>query len=310
MSDTPPLRREFAIAVALSVAVQGVVLLQLRDDPTFLTPIIDAATYHRQAIAHAAGLSPDGPFFQPPLYPMFLGVVYRVFGPSVLAAKLVQIALGAILAGLATALGGRLSGDRRVALLAGVLLTLHGPLIFFQQQLLPAGLATFLGTLAILATWRARRIRSLAVGGLAGVLWGATSLTVANSLAVVAVLAALALVRDVAARDGRAARATLALVVACAATIAPVTWHNFRTSGHFVPISTNAGINLWIGNNPEPDRTLAIRPGAEWVELQREAALAAAQKAAQEHGFSLDEILGKKSAGKTSVPKYRNPADP
>lgn len=43
---------------------------------------------------------------------------------------------------------------------------------------------------------------------------------------------------------------------------------------------------------------------------QREAALAAAQKAAQEHGFSLDEILGKKAAGKTSVPKYRNPEDP
>jgi len=43
---------------------------------------------------------------------------------------------------------------------------------------------------------------------------------------------------------------------------------------------------------------------------QREAALAAAQKAAQEHGFSLDEIFGKKSTGKTSVPKYRNPEDP
>lgn len=42
---------------------------------------------------------------------------------------------------------------------------------------------------------------------------------------------------------------------------------------------------------------------------QREVALAAAQKAAQEHGFSLDEILGKKATGKTSVPKYRNPQD-
>ena len=49
---------------------------------------------------------------------------------------------------------------------------------------------------------------------------------------------------------------------------------------------------------------------ASFDKRQREAALAAAQKAAQEHGFSLDEILGKKSAGKTSVPKYRNPADP
>ncbi len=42
---------------------------------------------------------------------------------------------------------------------------------------------------------------------------------------------------------------------------------------------------------------------------QKQAALVAAQRAAQEHGFSLEEILGGKSGGKTSVPKYRNPDD-
>lgn len=40
-------------------------------------------------------------------------------------------------------------------------------------------------------------------------------------------------------------------------------------------------------------------------------ALAAAQKAAAEHGFSLDEILsGKKTVGPKSAPKYANPDDP
>ena len=41
-------------------------------------------------------------------------------------------------------------------------------------------------------------------------------------------------------------------------------------------------------------------------------ALAAAQKAAAEHGFSLDEILsGKKpNTGPKSAPKYANPEDP
>ncbi|GAA5073073.1 H-NS histone family protein [Roseibacterium beibuensis] len=44
---------------------------------------------------------------------------------------------------------------------------------------------------------------------------------------------------------------------------------------------------------------------------KKQEALIAAQKAAQEHGFSLDEILGAKGA-KTKVkgaPKYANPAD-
>ncbi len=42
---------------------------------------------------------------------------------------------------------------------------------------------------------------------------------------------------------------------------------------------------------------------------QKEAALAAAQRAAQEHGFSLEEIMGKRGAPKSAIPKYRNPND-
>ncbi|QBX99633.1 H-NS histone family protein [Rhodophyticola sp. CCM32] len=44
---------------------------------------------------------------------------------------------------------------------------------------------------------------------------------------------------------------------------------------------------------------------------KKKEALVAAQKAAKEHGFSLDEILGGKSgSGPKSPPKYANPADP
>jgi DNA-binding protein H-NS len=42
---------------------------------------------------------------------------------------------------------------------------------------------------------------------------------------------------------------------------------------------------------------------------QKERGTVAAQKAAQEHGFSLDEILGEKSGSK-GMPKYANPANP
>ena len=42
---------------------------------------------------------------------------------------------------------------------------------------------------------------------------------------------------------------------------------------------------------------------------KKKEALVAAQRAAQEHGFSLDEILSEKSGSK-GLPKYANPADP
>ena len=42
---------------------------------------------------------------------------------------------------------------------------------------------------------------------------------------------------------------------------------------------------------------------------RKKEALAAAQKAAQEHGFSLEDILSEKGSAK-GLPKYANPADP
>jgi DNA-binding protein H-NS len=48
---------------------------------------------------------------------------------------------------------------------------------------------------------------------------------------------------------------------------------------------------------------------ASFEKRKKKDALAAAQKAAQDHGFSLDEIMGGKSAGPKSPAKYANPAD-
>jgi DNA-binding protein H-NS len=42
---------------------------------------------------------------------------------------------------------------------------------------------------------------------------------------------------------------------------------------------------------------------------KKKEALVAAQKAAQEHGFNLDDILNDKGGSK-GLPKYANPADP
>ncbi|WP_227284399.1 MULTISPECIES: H-NS family nucleoid-associated regulatory protein [Paracoccaceae] len=49
----------------------------------------------------------------------------------------------------------------------------------------------------------------------------------------------------------------------------------------------------------------------DYAKRKKKEALAAAQKAALEHGFSLDEVLGGKStSGPKSPPKYANPKDP
>jgi hypothetical protein len=61
------------------------------------------------------------------------------------------------------------------------------------------------------------------------------------------------------------------LIAACLAgallPIVPVTVRNHAHGGELVPVSTNAGLNFHIGNNPDYQDTFALRPGRRWIEL-------------------------------------------
>ena len=49
--------------------------------------------------------------------------------------------------------------------------------------------------------------------------------------------------------------------------IAPVTAINFARSGRWLLVSANAGINFYLGNNADADRTSVLRPGLAWEDL-------------------------------------------
>jgi tetratricopeptide (TPR) repeat protein len=51
--------------------------------------------------------------------------------------------------------------------------------------------------------------------------------------------------------------------------ILPVAFRNWKVERVVVPISTNGGLNFYIGNNPDYDRVAAIRPGYAWVDLNQ-----------------------------------------
>ena len=63
----------------------------------------------------------------------------------------------------------------------------------------------------------------------------------------------------------RAAAAVLVLLTV--AVLLPVSVHNHRASGEWVWISANGGINFWIGNSADMRRTVDLRPGPEWRQM-------------------------------------------
>ncbi len=91
----------------------------------------------------------SGVFFRAPLYPYFLGLLYALTGTDYLAVRLVQFAIGAGTAVLTAVLAGRRFG-RPVGIIAGSLVAVYGPLIYFEGELL---LVVLEAPLNLLAAW-------------------------------------------------------------------------------------------------------------------------------------------------------------
>jgi 4-amino-4-deoxy-L-arabinose transferase-like glycosyltransferase len=250
----------WAIVLAVALGVRLAYLLTARG-PAFDAPLIDADYYDYLGERLARGEGFDaGPFWQPPLYPLVLGGLYWLGGHSLWWPRLLQALLGALTASLACGVARRVSGNPRVGLSAGLLVALHGPLVFYDGELLATSLGTFLGTAALWLAVREPPRPGTAL--LCGTCIGLGALAVAPLLLLVLPLA-WALAR------GRPVRAALC-VAACAAVVLCATAANRARSGEWVLISANGGINLWLGNNSDVDGAMAIRPGAAWEALANE----------------------------------------
>lgn len=263
----------FTVA-AIAAAVQAGYLAEARRAPTFGTPIVDAGVYHEAASRFARGEAlSNGAFWQPPLFPVALGGLYALTGPSVPAAKLFLAALAVGSCLLLQAIGRRLFTPG-VGLLAGVIAATYGPFVFFSTELMPVGPAVFLDLLAIVVWIRCIERPSWLRWTAFGVVTGATAITVPNGgvLMALAIVGLLRSAMSVRCRRG-ALNGALACLAGFAAVLAPVTMRNRAVSGEWVLISTNGGMNFYIGNNRETERTLAIRPGEEWRRLGRQPAV-------------------------------------
>ncbi len=269
-------RRRLLLLLVAAVAVSArlVYLAQAARSPFFSRPIIDAQTYDEMAVRIAAGEEPiPAPFFQPPLYPYALGLLYALCGRSLLLARLLQMAAGAASACLIFTLGERIFG-RRAALAAALIFSLYGPMLFYEGELLAPALIVLLNLLlarsALAAVDRPSLGRAWRSGALLGL--SALAMSVVLPMALVIPLCAWGNWRRRAPRPGPGRGLALlgAFAAGLALVIAPVAWRNWRVGGEFVPISTNGGINFFLGSGADFERKLAIRPGYEWDELLNE----------------------------------------
>lgn len=259
------------VVFAVALAVRLVYAAQVSRCLLFQTPTIDAGVYYALAREFAAGhwLNPVGEvYFQPPFYPLLLGVWIKLAGPSVMAAKYAQFVLGSINCVLTLTVADRVFG-RRAGIIAGLAAAFYAPMIYFDGELLTPTLQTFLNLSAILVLLSAVDRASVWRFAAAGLIFGLSLITrpdVLLFLIAAAVWAVIVMRKQIA---GRRLAASIALMLACAVVpIVPVAVRNRVVAKELVLISSNGGLNFYIGNNPDYDRTFAIRPGPDWDAMQ------------------------------------------
>ncbi|MFH1279092.1 MAG: tetratricopeptide repeat protein [Candidatus Eisenbacteria bacterium] len=275
-------RRDGALLFVLALAAGFVNWRFLSADFFLSYPIIDAAEYLAEAKAIVRGL----PYWRAvpihgPVYPLFLVPFDLLFRSPLAPVFLAQILLTAGAAVLVRSagvrLGGRLHGN-----IAGGLVALAPPLLYFQVQALPVSLQVFLhaAMLRFLVVRDPGDRRALA---LAGILGGLSYMTHPGAGLALAAVGVFVLVKDRPFPSGGLFLSALAL------TLLPVSFLNLRAGEGPWPVTGNAGLNLYVGNGPHSDGTPHVRPGYEWERLTSMPLLAGIEGSAEESRFFLNE---------------------
>lgn len=239
-----------------AAVLRGWHLRSLVDTEFWSTLLGDAARYHEWAQTIAAGdWVGSGTFYQAPLYPYALALVYSATGPSLLAARVVHCMLGAT-ACVLLAFAGRRFFSPASGLLAGALLALSPAAVFHDGLLQKTVLATFLACALLASMGRVLHRPSLRGWFLCGLLAGLLGLVRENALLIALVLSVWAIRFPRAAGPWRAqVIRSLLLLCGLTAALGPPLLRNRVVGGEWRLTTAQFGPNFYIGNNSLADGT-------------------------------------------------------
>lgn len=256
-----------------------------------VVPVSDSHAYDTFARNIAAGVGMAWEPGRPTAYwpvgtPALYAAIYAVLGASYVPIVVLNIALGVAIAVFTAILGARWFGSF-AGRAAGIVLACWPSHIQFTTILASELPFTFL---IVAGTWTWITMHEAAVRGhphrrllaraaVCGVIFALASLVRPTALLIPAVLAGLEFLTL------RHRLRTLASAAACfivmGLCIAPWAYRNTTLFGELVLISTNGGVNLWMGNNPrttgqyQPE--LPAAPGmneAAWNQMHKDQAVA------------------------------------
>jgi len=210
----------------------------------------DSNFYHESALSLTRGqgyeFQGQPTAFFPPAFPVALSGAYRILDPVARSGQMLNVLLSLALCGI-TVLAARSFLGRAAGRWALLIMALEPSQILMPAFLMSETLCATLLMLLFLAAWRGawRGWLWLVVAGLAG---AAAGMTRGHGFLLVPLVPLVLFVRDGLPR-ARFVIMLLVLLGVSAGTISLWATRNQAKLGRAVPVATNGGINLLLGNN-------------------------------------------------------------
>lgn len=266
--NAPPPSRERSLrvlVVALAAVLRGAGLVTASQLPLFRHMRLDNLVYHDAARQLVGGdwLLGRDVLHMSPGYTAFMAAIYATAGEGPWPWRLAQMLLGLATVWFVGDVAATVIRSWRWGVVASLVAALYGPFIFYEQQLLPEAVSTFLHAGLLASAVRLARglddgdvIPLRRFAGL-GLWWGIAVLVRPNAMLLGAPLA-LGLAFTGLRIERARLRAVAAMVLAAACVVAPVTVRNTVVAGERVLVTDSGGLNFYLGNGPGAEGTFRV----------------------------------------------------
>jgi tetratricopeptide (TPR) repeat protein len=219
----------------------------MKDTIWYQIPMADAQFYDAWARSIAAGnFIGDKVFLMNPGYPYILGLIYTVFGHSILSVIILQFFIGTLNCALIYKIAEKIF-NKPVALISGLAASVYGISLLYEGFLLTAAFIVFFNLLATLFLLKTVDKPSFLYYFLAGIFLGISAVLRPNILLVVPVLLVWLFFRN------RRLSSFSGILLPIFIILFSVALRNYLVGHRFVLTTMSAGMNFYIGNNPSAD---------------------------------------------------------
>lgn len=222
----------------------------------------DMKTYYDWAFRIADGdWIGKGVFYYNPLYPYFLGLLFTLFGRNLGIVAFFQITLGLVSLVFIYAIGKEVFGEA-IGLLAAAMGAFYNMFILYEQVLLPESLGVLLSLGAFYLLLRFQEDQRAYRVFLAGAFLGLSALNRSIFLALAPFIGAWVLINKRVPK-GKKPLSLVYFLLPMALVIAPVTLRNYLVGGDLVLLTSNGGVNFFIGNSRNSEGVFHYPPPYE-----------------------------------------------